>query len=73
MTLPEIDSFIAEQGLHFLGLEVDRATARQYTARFPADVAMTDLDCWHAFERDNPRTFETMYRLWLHKFRVARQ
>ena len=28
----------------FLGFEVDRATARRYAARFPADTAMTDLD-----------------------------
>ena len=67
MTLPEIKGFLAEQGLQLVGLEVDRVTARQYAARFPADTAMTDLDCWHAFEQDNPRTFETMYRLWVQK------
>jgi Flp pilus assembly protein TadD/2-polyprenyl-3-methyl-5-hydroxy-6-metoxy-1,4-benzoquinol methylase len=67
MTLPELKSFLSQQGLQFLGLEVDRATARAYAARFPADTAMTDLDGWHAFEQDNPRTFETMYRLWVQK------
>jgi len=67
MTLPEIRSFLREQGLQLLGLEVDRVTARQYAARFPADSAMTDLDCWHAFEQDNPHTFEAMYRLWVQK------
>jgi hypothetical protein len=67
MTLPEIKSFLREQGLQLLGLEVDRVTARQYAARFPADSAMTDLDCWHAFEQDNPHTFETMYLLWVQK------
>jgi Flp pilus assembly protein TadD/2-polyprenyl-3-methyl-5-hydroxy-6-metoxy-1,4-benzoquinol methylase len=67
MTLPEIKSFLSQQSLHFLGLEVARATARQYATRFPADTAMTDLDCWHAFEQDNPRTFETMYVLWVQK------
>jgi Flp pilus assembly protein TadD/2-polyprenyl-3-methyl-5-hydroxy-6-metoxy-1,4-benzoquinol methylase len=67
MTLPEIKSFLRGQGLHVLGLEIDRATARQYAARFPADNAMTDLDCWHAFEQDNPHTFETMYRFWVQK------
>jgi len=28
---------------------------------------MTDLDCWHAFEQDNPRTFEGMYVFWVQK------
>ena len=67
MTLPGLKSFLGQQGLHVLGLEVDRATARAYAARFPADPAMTDLDGWHAFEQDNPRTFESMYRLWVQK------
>jgi hypothetical protein len=26
---------------------------------------MSDLDNWEAFERDNPATFDAMYRLWL--------
>jgi Flp pilus assembly protein TadD/SAM-dependent methyltransferase len=67
MTLPEIKGFLAEQGLHLLGLETPRVTARQYASRFPEDKAMTDLDQWHAFEQDNPHTFETMYRVWLQK------
>jgi hypothetical protein len=67
MTLPEIKGFLAGEGLQFLGLEVDRATARQYAMRFPADTAMTDLGCWHAFEQDNPRTFEGMYVFWVQK------
>ena len=28
---------------------------------------MTDLDCWHVFEQDNPRTFESMYLFWVQK------
>ena len=65
MTLPEIKTFLAEQNLRFIGLEVDRGTARHYTARFPDDTTMTDLDQWHAFEQDNPQTFATMYRFWV--------
>jgi SAM-dependent methyltransferase len=67
MTLPAINEFLAAEELQLIGVEIDRATARRYAARFPADTAMTALDCWHAFEQDNPRTFETMYRLWLQK------
>ena len=65
MTLPAIKRFLAEQGLHLIGVETDRGTARRYATRFPDDAAMTDLDCWDAFERDNPQTFETMYRFWV--------
>jgi hypothetical protein len=28
---------------------------------------MMDLDCWHAFEVENPQTFSAMYRFWLQK------
>jgi hypothetical protein len=67
MTLPAIKAFLAEERLQLLGLEIDRATARSYAARFPADTAMTDLDCWHVFEQDNPSTFQSMYVFWVQK------
>jgi Flp pilus assembly protein TadD/SAM-dependent methyltransferase len=67
MTLPEIKAFLAEERLQLLGLEIDRTTARQYAARFPADTAMIDLDGWHAFEQDNPSTFQSMYVFWVQK------
>ena len=67
MTLPEIQNFLVQEGLQFLGFEIDPITARQYARRFPADAAMTDLDGWHAFEQDNPRTFESMYVFWVQK------
>ena len=67
MTLPQIKDFLAAERLQLLGFEIDRATARQYALRFPADKAMTDLDQWHAFEQDNTHTFEAMYRFWVQK------
>jgi len=67
MTLPAIKEFLGEQGLRFLGFEIDGRTAREYAARFPADTAMTDLDCWNAFEQDDPATFSNMYRFWVQK------
>ena len=67
MTLPQIKGFLAESGLTFLGFELDVRTAQKYTARFPADKAMTDLDCWHQFEQDWPYTFASMYRFWVQK------
>ena len=67
MTLPAIKEFLGEQGLRFLGFEIDGKTAREYAARFPADTAMIDLDCWDAFEQDDPATFSNMYRFWVQK------
>jgi hypothetical protein len=29
--------------------------------------ASNDLDRWHAFETEAPRTFAGMYRFWVHK------
>ena len=65
MTLPAIKRFLAEQNLRFVGMEVVPVRTRQYATRFPDDPAMTNLDNWDAFERDNPQTFESMYRFWL--------
>jgi hypothetical protein len=41
--------------------------SRLYAARFPADKAMFDLDCWHALEADHPLTFVGMYQFWAQK------
>jgi hypothetical protein len=65
MTLPAIKQFLAEQNLRFVSMEVAPVTARQYATHFPNDPAMTNLDNWDTFERDNPATFDTMYRFWV--------
>jgi 2-polyprenyl-3-methyl-5-hydroxy-6-metoxy-1,4-benzoquinol methylase/Flp pilus assembly protein TadD len=65
MTIPQIGKFLAAEKLEFLAFETDDAATRRYAARFPADIAMTNLDCWHTFEQDNPRTFANMYRFWV--------
>jgi Flp pilus assembly protein TadD/SAM-dependent methyltransferase len=64
-TIPEIKSFLAASGLAFLGFA--NAPAQAYRARFPADRAMTDLDCWHVFETEKPLTFVNMYQFWVQK------
>ena len=28
---------------------------------------MTDLDNWHAFETEHPKTFVNLYQLWVQK------
>ena len=67
MTLPEIKRFLGATGLTFLGFSLEPRVAQRYAARFPDDKAMTDLDCWHAFEQDNPYAFASMYRFWIQK------
>ena len=67
MTLPQIKAFLAAHNLQFLGFELADPLWRDYGARFPADPARTDLDHWHEFETENPRTFTGMYQFWVQK------
>ena len=67
MTLPSIKAFLGENGLRFLGFELDVRPKQRYAARFPDDLAMTDLDQWDAFEQDNPYSFMSMYRFLVQK------
>jgi hypothetical protein len=67
MSLPEIKRFLDENDLQFLGFMLSTAQQRAYAARFPEDPAMIDLDRWHAFEVENPKTFVSMYRFGVQK------
>jgi hypothetical protein len=71
MTLPEIESFLHENGLQFLGFELDPGVLVRYRMQFPDDRAMTALECWHAFERENPDTFRGMYQFFVQKMSRA--
>lgn len=67
LTLSQIESFLADVGLHFIGFEMDRSVLHQYRARFPDDRSCTDLRNWASFESDNPDTFSGMYQFWIQK------
>jgi SAM-dependent methyltransferase len=67
MTLPQIKSFLAENGLQFTGFVLDPATQQQFAARFPETAALLDLDHWHAFETAAPATFAKMYQFFVRK------
>jgi tetratricopeptide (TPR) repeat protein/SAM-dependent methyltransferase len=69
LTLVEIERFLANEELDFLGFELESRVLEQYRVRFPSDAAMTDLGNWHRFETDNPHTFGGMYQFWAHKRR----
>jgi tetratricopeptide (TPR) repeat protein/SAM-dependent methyltransferase len=64
-TIPEIKSFLAENGLSFLGFT--GPVAQAYRSRFPEDQTLADLDRWHAFETENPMAFVNMYQFWVQK------
>jgi hypothetical protein len=55
---------LAENGLAFIGFAGPPALA--YRARFP-NAAAADLDQWHLFELEHPKTFVNMYELWAQK------
>jgi SAM-dependent methyltransferase len=67
LSLPQIDSFLAEQGLEFLGFELDRSVIDRYRARFSRDRYCVSLANWARFELDHPDTFTAMYRFWIQK------
>ena len=69
LTLGQIESFLAESGLHFIGFELDMRVLNQYRARFADDPSCINLRNWARYEADNPDTFTAMYRFWIHRLR----
>ena len=67
LTLGQIESFLAELGLHFIGFELDARVLNQYRARFVDDPNCTNLRNWARYEDDNPDMFTAMYRFWIHQ------
>jgi hypothetical protein len=67
LTLGQIESFLAELGLHFIGFELDPRVLLQYRARFTDDPSGTNLRNWARFEADNPDTFTAMYQFWIQR------
>ncbi len=65
--LPVVETFLRDNGLTFMGFEMDTATLQAYRRRFPDDPAATSLSHWHAFESEYPNAFSGMYRFWVQK------
>jgi tetratricopeptide (TPR) repeat protein/SAM-dependent methyltransferase len=66
-TIPRIKENLEELGLHFIGFSLEPGVVAGFRARFPEDPSRTDLDCWDAFERENPGTFTGLYQFWVQK------
>jgi SAM-dependent methyltransferase len=67
LTIPEIKSFIAENGLMFIGFEFAPRMMQYYRDLLGGDRFLRDLDRWHRLETEKPDTFAGMYQFWLQK------
>jgi tetratricopeptide (TPR) repeat protein/2-polyprenyl-3-methyl-5-hydroxy-6-metoxy-1,4-benzoquinol methylase len=67
LTLGQIDAFLVESGLRFIGFELDPGALHKYRARFNDDPPCTNLRNWARFEAENPDTFIGMYQFWVQK------
>jgi len=65
LTLPEIDAFLTEQSLTFLGFELDPPVAGRFLSEHTEHGSMTNLKTWHDFEVRHPDSFYGMYRFWV--------
>jgi hypothetical protein len=65
--LTEIESFLRQNNLVFLGFDAAPDILQSYRLRFPKDEAATNLTQWHVFEEENPGTFVGMYQFWIQK------
>jgi len=68
LSIPTIKTFLAQNGLRFLGFEFNAAIASRYRGLFAEQGwSITDLDRWHAVEKNYPDTFSGMYQFWVQK------
>jgi SAM-dependent methyltransferase len=69
ITIPEIKSFLAANGLNFIGFQFSPPQAHEhYRALFARQGwPLRDLDCWDRFERNEPQLFAGMYVFWVQK------
>jgi len=65
LTLGQIESFLSELRLRFIGFELDPRVLNQYRASFSDDPSGTNLRNWARFEADHPDTFTAMYKFWV--------
>jgi 2-polyprenyl-3-methyl-5-hydroxy-6-metoxy-1,4-benzoquinol methylase/Flp pilus assembly protein TadD len=67
-TIPQIEEFVDENRLTFLGFEqLPHDVLRHFQRQFPDADAMRDFESWHAFEQTHPLTFGNMYFFWVQK------
>lgn len=67
LTLAEIELFLRDNDLTFIGFEIASDVLHTYRSRFPDDRPATDLARWQTFENEYPDTFAGMYQFWIQK------
>jgi 2-polyprenyl-3-methyl-5-hydroxy-6-metoxy-1,4-benzoquinol methylase len=67
LTIPEIQAWLAEFDLTFLGFLIKPELSRRFQQRFPQKRALQDLNLWHNFELENPDSFVGMYQFAVQK------
>ena len=67
LTLDQIEWFLTDAGLQFIGFEMDLSVMHHYRTCFAGDPAGTNLRNWARFEANNPDAFIGMYQFWVQK------
>ncbi len=67
MTLAGIEAFLRDNGLTFLGFEIDARSCTPTGGVSPTIPPPLDLAQWQASKRDNPDIFVGMYQFWIQK------
>jgi tetratricopeptide (TPR) repeat protein/SAM-dependent methyltransferase len=64
LTIPQIKTFLDENGLTFIGFVVDPRSQNEVESQFPNEA---ELDRWHRHETAHPNMFSGQYHFWLQK------
>lgn len=66
-TLPQLAGTLRDLDLSLVGFILDQRVMARYAERFPDDPPATNLEHWHQFEQEHPKTFAGMYQFWVRK------
>ena len=67
MTIPQIETFIKENGLIFRGFLANMEVLSAYASDNPNETWPGSFASWQAFEQKNPNVFDGMYQFWCEK------
>jgi len=64
LTIPQIKTFLDDNGLTFIGFVVDPRSQNEVESQFPHD---SELDRWNRYETEHQNMFSGQYHFWLQK------
>jgi tetratricopeptide (TPR) repeat protein/SAM-dependent methyltransferase len=64
LTIPQIKTFLDDNGLAFIGFVVDPRIQNEVESQFPNEG---ELDRWHRYETEHQNMFSGQYHFWLQK------